>query len=88
MSEIGELFREMRKDTQRHRAKMLSQADTTGWTEHTPYHFSRTFNGQRMEWWPSGGKARWKGRMIYGHRRVNGLIAKLKKDESASNEES
>ena len=77
MGDMGEVFNSMREATKRHRADMLSKADTSGWTQHTPYHFSRVFGGERMDWWPSGGKAHYKGRMIYGHRKVNALIARL-----------
>lgn len=78
MSELGDDFRAMREETKRHRAKMLEKADTSGWTAHTDYHFSRDFNGERVEWWPSGGKAKYKGKMVYGHKKVNDLIKRLK----------
>lgn len=78
MSDMGEMFSAMRGATQQHRREMLAKADTAGWHCHTEYHFSRVFDGERMDWWPSGGKAQFKGQMIYGHRRVNALIAKLK----------
>ena len=81
MSDIGDLWREVREDTKKHRAKMLQQADTEGWTQHSPYHFSRIFGGERIDWWPSGGKAKYRGRMVYTHRKVNRLIAQLKEQE-------
>lgn len=80
MGDMGDTFRAMDEATKAHRASMLAQADTEGWTRHTEYHFSRTFDGQRLEWWPSGGKAKWQGRMVYGHRKVNALIADLLKE--------
>jgi hypothetical protein len=78
MGDMGDTFRAMDAATKAHRAEMLAKADTTGWTRHTEWHFSRYFGRDRMEWWPSGGKAKWRGKMVYGHRRVNDLIAKLK----------
>lgn len=78
MSDIGEIFNAQRERTKIHRAEMLANADTSGWTKHTEFHFSRVFDGKRIEWWPSGGKAKYDGRMIYGHKRVNSLILKLK----------
>jgi len=78
MSDMGELFNSMKQSVKEHRAKMLDAADTNGWTKHTEYHLSRVFNGERIEWWPSGGKAKYQGLMVYGHRKVNALIAKLK----------
>lgn len=78
MGDMGEVFNAMKQRTKEHRAKMLEQADTEGWTAHTEYHFSQVFNGKRMDWWPSGGKAMYDGKMIYGHAKVNALIKKLK----------
>ena len=80
MSELGEIYEAMRKRTKQHHREMLARADVEGWTKHTDYHYSRNFGGKRMEWWPSAGKARYNGDMIYGHRKVNALIAKLKKN--------
>lgn len=77
MGDMGEVFNAMKERTKAHRADMLSKADTKDWSMHTDYHYSRYFNGERMEWWPSGGKAKFKGKMIYGHVKVNKLIASL-----------
>lgn len=77
MGDMGEVFNAQRKATKEHHAKMLARANTTGWTRHTEWHFSRTFDGKRMDWWPSAGKAQFDGRMIYGHRKVNAKIAKM-----------
>lgn len=64
-----------------HRARMLAEADVSGWIRHTEWHYSRKFNGMTVDWWPSGGKARYGGVMVYGHKKVNALIAKLKAAE-------
>lgn len=75
---MGELFNAQREATKAHRAEMLSKADTTGWTQHTEWHFSRVFTGGgRVDWWPSAGKAQHKGRMIYGRRKVAELVRRL-----------
>lgn len=71
------MWRENRERVKAHRSDMLSKADTAGWTKHTDYHYSRMFAGKRFDWWPSGGKGMYEGRMIYGHRKVNSKIAKL-----------
>lgn len=97
MGDMGELFNAQREATRQHRADMLAQADTTGWKAHTAYHFSRTFIipsqvklgkqtltkrvHHRVDWWPSGGKAKHNGRMVYGHRKVAALIDRLKREE-------
>lgn len=85
--DMGEMFRAQREATKQHRAEKLAQADVTGWKEHTPYHYSRLFNGGRVEWWPSGGKCcvhapGKRPRMVYGHGAVNALIKKLIAGES------
>jgi hypothetical protein len=77
MGDMGELFNDMKENTKAHRAEMLRKANTEGWKRHTEWHYSRTFNGKRMDWWPSGGKAQYDGRMIYGHHKVNAKIAAL-----------
>lgn len=83
MGDMGDAFNSMREATKKHRAAMLAAANTGGWTMHTPWHFSRIFSdNRRMDWWPSGGKAQFDGRMIYGHKKVNALIARLVTNES------
>lgn len=74
---MGDTFREMTKQKKLHRANMLAKADTTGWTQHTEYHYSRIYNNNRIDWWPSSGKAQYKSKMIYGHNKVNKLIKDL-----------
>lgn len=80
MSDMADDFNAMKANAKRHRAEMLEKADTSGWTKHTEWHFSRFFQGERVEWWPSGGKAKYKGRIVYGHKKVNELISKLLKE--------
>ena len=77
MGDMGDDFRAMQARTKQHRAEMLDKADTTGWTQHTDYHYSHVFNGERMDWWPSSGKAIFRGKMVYTHVKVNKLIQKL-----------
>ena len=81
MGDMGELFNAQKAATKQHRADMLAKADTRLWTQHTPYHFSRIFGpvraAERVDWWPSAGKAKHDGKMIYGHRRVAALIERL-----------
>ena len=77
------MWRENRERVKAHRAEMLSKADTEGWTKHSNYHYSRMFAGKRFDWWPSGGKGMYDGRMIYGHREVNSRVAKLIAQETS-----
>ena len=79
MSDIGDDFRAVREETRKHHRAMLAQANTEGWTQHTEWHFSRVINEVRVEWWPGSGKARINGRMVYGHKKVNAMLAKMLK---------
>lgn len=51
------------------RARFLNQAvqhDDGGWTKHTPYHWSRTVCGDRLDFWPSRKKFQFRGRVQRG----------------------
>ncbi|CAB4135047.1 hypothetical protein UFOVP275_58 [uncultured Caudovirales phage] len=60
------------------RAAFLSLAqksDDGGWTKHTDYHWSRSINGQRLDYWPSRKKYQYLGRVLRGD--VMRIVAKL-----------
>lgn len=80
MGDMGELFNAWREEKRRHRAEMLAKADTEGWTRHTEWHYSRVFNGKRVDWWPSRGKAMVAGKMVYGHRKVAEVVKRLREE--------
>lgn len=51
------------------RERFLKQAITEDdgcWTKHTPYHWSRSINGERMDYWPSRKKFQWRGKVMRG----------------------
>lgn len=51
------------------RARFLAQAAANndgGWTIHTDYHWSRTVNGKRLDYWPSRKKWQYEGRVTRG----------------------
>ena len=51
------------------RARFLAGAqanDDGGWTKHTPFHWSRTVNGWRLDYWPSRKKFQYKGEIRRG----------------------
>lgn len=53
------------------RANFLAQAlidDDGGWTKHTQWHWSRTVEGQRLDYWPSRKKFQYKGAVHRGLR--------------------
>ena len=53
----------------RDRAAFLAKAqkdDDGGWTKHTEHHWSRTVNGERLDYWPSRKKYQYKGKVKRG----------------------
>lgn len=58
------------------RARFLEdavKADDGGWTKHTRYHWSRTVNGNRLDYWPSRKKYQFKGKVKRGVPRFLGV---------------
>ncbi len=55
------------KEWRRQRSEMnLASADPTGWTQHTEWHWSRTFNGGRLDYWPSRNRFQYAGKVMVG----------------------
>lgn len=51
------------------RAAALEKAasdDDGGWVKHTPYHWSRYVDGERLDYWPSRRKFSFKGKIRHG----------------------
>jgi hypothetical protein len=50
------------------RAKALTEAPDDGcWTKHTPYHWSRMIDGDRLDYWPSRSKWQFRGKVRRGN---------------------
>lgn len=64
LSEMGRALRERRKERGQ---RNLAAADTTGWTQHTEFHWSRLFNGKRLDYWPSRNRFSYGGRVMTGN---------------------
>jgi hypothetical protein len=59
------------------RANFLAQAlidDDGGWTKHTQWHWSRTVEGQRLDYWPSRKKFQYKGTVYRGLRLMRTIL--------------
>jgi hypothetical protein len=67
-----EIYRAMDRHNKERRERNLAAADPDGWTQHTPYHWSRTLCGDRLDYWPSTNRFRWRGRTHVGG--VQGFI--------------
>lgn len=49
------------------RAKALAAAPDDGkWKKHTPYHWSRMVDGERLDYWPSRKKWQFQGKVWRG----------------------
>ena len=60
----GALKRRKKEKFNADRDAFLAQAvkdDDGGWTKHTDFHWSRTINGERLDYWPSRKKFQWRG---------------------------
>jgi len=65
MGDMGDLYRDWDAIKKERKAERLAEAEAAnmpGWTRHTPYHWSRDLQGDRMDYWPSTGKWRWRNR--------------------------
>lgn len=78
MSELGESFKALKEYHQERRRRNLENADPSGWNKHTEYHWSRTLNGKRLDYWPSRNKFQYNGRVMTGD--VIGFIKNREKD--------
>jgi hypothetical protein len=59
--------RAMRDLARARRARALAHAsELQGWTKHTDYHWSRSHNGKRLDYWPSKNKFQHGGRIMVG----------------------
>ncbi len=58
---------------------MKPENNDGGWTEHTKYHWSRTVDGHRLDYWPSRKKWQYKGKVKRGLKAMNTLIGAVKK---------
>lgn len=59
------------------RKRFLGQAlrdDDGGWTKHTAHHWSRSVNGERLDYWPSRKKFMFRGQVMRGLKAMYGII--------------
>lgn len=77
MGDMGEIFNAVKAEKKARRAAALDEADTSGFTQHSPHHFSTTLLGDRLDWWPSSTKFRWRGKTYTGG--VHGFIKNKEK---------
>lgn len=66
MGDVGEDYKLMDKLNKERKKKNLEEASKDGWNLHTKWHWSRTINGKRMDYWPSKRKFQYNGKIIVG----------------------
>ena len=59
-------FNAMRAASNRAKQERLAKADPTGWTQHTPWHWSRYIDGRKLDYWPSKAKWQYDGKVMSG----------------------
>ena len=55
MGDVGEIYKLMDERKKERKAKRLEAANSEGWEKHTDYHWYRTINGKKVNYWPSTG---------------------------------
>ena len=75
MGDMGDFFREWDEIKKAAKERRLNEANChfdaihnpmPGWTKHTPHHWSHDLCGDRMDYWPSTGKWRWRNCIYRG----------------------
>ena len=75
--ETREGFDALNQMNRERKAKNLQEFDPEGWTRHTPWHYSRDLCGDRIDYWPSTTRHRWRGRV-----RIGGVMGFIKNQEA------
>lgn len=81
MSDMGDVWREIKAEQQQARVERLKRADPAGWYQHTPHHWSRLIDGLKLDYWPSTGKWYYRLMSHKGTTKMWELIAGAKTDE-------
>ncbi len=71
MVEDFKFLKQLNKDRKK---RNLEGASKEGWNLHTEWHWSRTLNGKRLDYWPSKNKFQYNGKVMCGD--VDGFIRK------------
>ena len=73
MGDMGDYFRAWDELKKKAKEKRLADAEVQfdaqnapGWTRHTPWHWSRTLCGDRLDYWPSTGRWHWRDKYYRG----------------------
>jgi hypothetical protein len=81
MGDMGEIFNAMREHDRERRSRNLENAwanGTNGWTVHREDHWSRDLLGDRLDYWPTRNKFRWRDKTRSGD--VEGFVRKRERE--------
>lgn len=78
MGDIGDYWREHREHRSKKSLENFMQADPTGWKHHTILHWYKDLLGERLDFWPTKKKWRYKNKTMTGN--VNEFIAKIERE--------
>ncbi len=74
MGDMAEDFKFLKQLNKDRKKRNLESASKEGWNLHTEWHWSRTLNGKRLDYWPSKNKFQYNGKIMCGD--VDGFIRK------------
>ena len=74
MGDTAEDFKFLKQLNKDRKKRNLENASKEGWNLHTEWHWSRTLNGKRLDYWPSKNKFQYDGKIMCGD--VDGFIRK------------
>jgi len=66
MGDVGDDYKALKELNAEKRQRNLENASRDGWHLHTEYHWSRTLNGKRLDYWPSRNKWQHDGKVMCG----------------------
>ncbi len=68
MGDMGDFFNDLKEHNKARRHKNLEEAQKSeiDWTKHTPWHWSITLQDDRLDYWPTKNKFRWRNRTYHG----------------------
>ena len=81
MGDMGEYFRDLDEHHKERRGKHLLTAEKTfeGFIKHTEWHWSMMLDGDRLDYWPTSCRWRWRDKTTRGDaNNLVGFIAKRK----------
>lgn len=80
MGDMGDFYRDWEAHKKARRKANMASFDPSGWTCHTPYHYSRELTGKRLDYWPSKKKWMYDGKVQTGN--VDDFIQKRQRARS------